>query len=458
MKDNEPMFPESWQSRIAADCFLQISTTHKKIKTKDCNEIGLYPVIDQGQASVAGYIDDPSKVIEVDSPLCIFGDHTRVVKWVDRNFVPGADGTKVLQSLTFLSPRFAYHQLCNMDIPDKGYSRHFKYFKELWFGIPPLAEQKVIVEKLDTLLAQVETTKARLESTLEILKQFRQSVLAAAVSGKLTGDWRSTNTLTDPLITWGISKEVHFEGELPKEWRSVQLGDVSVRVSVGHVGKTAEFYTDEENGIPFLRSQNVRPGHISLDGLNYITREAHDSLKKSQLQAGDLLVVRVGANRGDSCVLPDMFTAVNCANIVFARPKQGLSPYLDIYFQSPTVQALLLGKSVGGAQGVINTKSVQATLLVLPPIEEQVEIVRRVELLFAGADNIEQQVHQALDRVNHLTQSILSKAFRGELTKQWRKENPELISGENSAEALLKKIKAGRAAAKPKRKTRKKTG
>ncbi|MDF5149454.1 restriction endonuclease subunit S, partial [Vibrio parahaemolyticus] len=91
-----------------------------------------------------------------------------------------------------------------------------------------------------------------------------------------------------------------------------------------------------------------------------------------------------------------------------------------------------------------------------PTYSEQKEITHRVETLFASANAIESQVNQALERVNNLTQSILAKAFRGELTEQWRKDNPELVSGENSAEALLEKIKAERAAAKPKRQTRKK--
>ncbi|EDM7410487.1 restriction endonuclease subunit S, partial [Salmonella enterica subsp. enterica serovar Typhimurium] len=84
------------------------------------------------------------------------------------------------------------------------------------------------------------------------------------------------------------------------------------------------------------------------------------------------------------------------------------------------------------------------------------EIVRRVEQLFAYADTIEKQVNNALTRVNSLTQSILAKAFRGELTAQWRAENPELISGENSAAALLEKIKAERAASGGKKTSRKK--
>lgn len=94
--------------------------------------------------------------------------------------------------------------------------------------------------------------------------------------------------------------------------------------------------------------------------------------------------------------------------------------------------------------------------LILPPLQEQHEIVRRVEQLFAYADTIEKQVNNALTLVNSLTQSILAKAFRGELTAQWRAENPELISGENSAAALLEKIKAERAASGGKKTSRKK--
>ena len=89
----------------------------------------------------------------------------------------------------------------------------------------------------------------------------------------------------------------------------------------------------------------------------------------------------------------------------------------------------------------------------LPTIEEQDEIVRRVEELFAFADSIEQKTNASLERANKLTQSILAKAFRGELTSDWRAANPELISGENSAEALLAKIKAEREALKPVKKS-----
>ena len=79
-----------------------------------------------------------------------------------------------------------------------------------------------------------------------------------------------------------------------------------------------------------------------------------------------------------------------------------------------------------------------------PPIEEQTEIVARVEQLFTYAEQIEQRVKDAQARANHLTQSILAKAFSGELTADWRAQNPELITGDNSAAALLARIKAER--------------
>lgn len=226
-----------------------------------------------------------------------------------------------------------------------GLRRVPKSFVETFpIALPPAAEQKEIADRLDTLLAQVEATQARLAHIPDIIKRFRQSVLSAAVSGKLTEEWRKNKNLICPIETWPSARKNESAFKIPKDWLGVSLGSVSERVSVGHVGKTSEFYTTEGKGVPFLRSQNVRPGKISQDGLAFITPEFHKSLKKSQLKPGDLLVVRVGANRGDACVLPDMFDEINCANIIFARPHKGLSEYLNLYFQSPISQALLLGK------------------------------------------------------------------------------------------------------------------
>jgi type I restriction enzyme, S subunit len=170
---------------------------------------------------------------------------------------------------------------------------------------------------------------------------------------------------------------------LPADWRWVQFSETCDRVSVGHVGPTSEFFTDAPDGICFLRSQNVRPGKLESENALSITPDFHRKLKKSQLQTGDILFVRVGANRGDCCVVPSGVGELNCANIVFARPKQptGFHAY---FFQSDLGRNLLLSASVGAAQGVINTGSVASMPVPLPSLPIQ----RRIAGILSAYDGL----------------------------------------------------------------------
>ena len=132
--------------------------------------------------------------------------------------------------------------------------------------------------------------------------------------------------------------------------------------------------------------------------------------------------------------------------ILRKRDKSSINDYFKVLIASPYFQKLVDEQRTGSAQPQLPAKILKDFVLPVPHLEEQTEIVRRVEELFAFADAIEQKASAALERVNNLTQSILAKAFRGELTADWRAANPELISGDNSAEALLEKIQAEREA------------
>ncbi|WP_273204716.1 restriction endonuclease subunit S [Marinobacter subterrani] len=426
--------PSGWKKIIASDGFAQISTTGKKVKTKDCAPIGKYPVVDQGQEKIGGYVDDPKKLISINEPLIVFGDHTRAVKWVDFSFVPGADGTKILQAKPYLLPRFAYYQLRSLEIPNKGYSRHFKFLKELEFSVPPLAEQKVIADKLDTLLAQVENTKARLERIPHILKRFRQSVLAAAVSGRLTEEWREQNAIA-PGNTAELDEVIESSFYGPRFSKND--------------------YTTGDSGVPTIRTTDMKNGTIRIAPETPKVEVAREKLDQFKLIPGDLLITRTGSI-GVMALFEGDYIAIPSAYLIRFRLKPSVDKRFIYYaLTSPDAQQQMGLSSTAITQPNINAKSIRALKVTLPTHEEQTEIVHRVDLLFAHADRIEQQVNNALARVNNLTQSILAKAFRGELTEQWRKDNPELISGENSAEALLERIKAERAAAKPAKKARK---
>lgn len=426
---SEVSLPAGWGTQLAADCFGQISTTNSKVKTKDCLQSGKFPVVDQGQDYISGYINDKDKVITIDTPVIIFGDHTRIIKWVDFNFVPGADGTKVLLPHEYINARFSFYQLKSIDIPDKGYSRHFKFFKELDFAIPPLAEQKVIADKLDTLLAQVEATKARLERIPDILKRVRQSVLAAAMSGQLTEEWRSNNNFSLSLNRYLESiddfkvKAKRLSAPIEKDaWLSCQLGHVvSVKSGDGLNSKDMNF----DGGIPVYGGNGINGYH-----------------DKSNNNESVVVIGRVGFYCGAVHLTEEKSWVTDNALIV-NFPERLLTKKFVYWFLTATN---LREDSASSAQPVISGTKVYQIGVNIPPIEEQTEIVRRVEQLFAFAESIEQEIQGALARMHGLTQSILAKAFRGELTADWRAANPDLISGDNSAASLLSRIKAEREA------------
>ncbi|MFM2317425.1 MAG: hypothetical protein RLZZ215_46 [Pseudomonadota bacterium] len=431
-----------WCSLETEQVFEQISTNDKKVKTIECLEKGLYPVIDQGQGKIAGYINDIAKTISVDKPLVIFGDHTRAIKWVDYRFVPGADGTKILKAKAFVDPRFLYYQLSSIELPDKGYARHFKELKEANFLVPSFAEQQEIATRLDDLLAQVDAIKARLDAIPAILKRFRQAVLAAAVSGKLTEDWRVSHTFKSYKPE---EKNLeNFKGQslydVPEFWQWLAFDKVAI---------VASNLVD-----PLLtpNASHIAPNHIEsgTGRLLEYTTIAEDKVTsgKHQFYAGQILyskirpyLCKVAVVDFDGLCSADMYpinTDMNTKYLFYWM----LSAYFTDWASNAESRSIL---------PKINQKDLGKIPTPVPPLKEQTEIVNRVEQLFAFADQIEQQVQAAQTRVNQLTQAILAKAFKGELTAAWRAAHPELISGEHSAEALLEKIKVSQIPAKPKR-------
>lgn len=290
------------------------------------------------------------------------------------------------------------------------------------FILPPLAEQKVIADKLDSLLAQVDNIKTRLDALPTIIKRFKQSVLSAAVSGRLTEDWREAKGLE-----W--------------KWRELLLSDITSSVTYGYTASS----TQNEVGPRMLRITDIQDGRVDWDNVPYCEID-EDRKDTYLLQKGDLVFARTGATVGKSFLIRDTPPdAVFASYLIRVRCNVGNSiEYLSYFFQSNNYWRQITEFSAGIGQPNVNGTKLKNLAIPLPPLEEQTEIVRRVEQLFAYADQIEQQVKNAQSRVNNLTQAILAKAFRGELTADWRAANPHLISGENSAQALLAKIKAER--------------
>ncbi|HII1679154.1 TPA: restriction endonuclease subunit S [Salmonella enterica] len=340
--------------------------------------------------------------------------------------------------------------------------------------LAPLAEQKIIAEKVDTLLAQVDSTKARLEKIPQILKRFRQAVLASAVSGKLTLAWRENNEVSESakelLTRWTNSREQKFT----KTQKNLLASKKIKKIKTFPTPTPADMVTGEELIIPInweivsvsqiadcLDSQRVpvkKEYRTTSEGIYpYFGANGEVDRVDNFIFDGDFVLVTEDETfYGRTKPIAYRFTGkcwVNNHVHILSAPTKAANDYLCYALMYYKIIPWLTG-TTGRAkltQGALNSLPIG-----LPPEEEINEIVRRVEQLFAWADTIEKQVNNALTRVNNLTQSILAKAFRGELTAQWRAENPDLISGENSAAALLEKIKAERAASGGKKTSRKK--
>ncbi|HGM4804419.1 TPA: restriction endonuclease subunit S [Serratia marcescens] len=309
------------------------------------------------------------------------------------------------------------------------------------FLLAPLAEQKIIAEKLDTLLAQVDSTKARLEQIPQILKRFRQSILASAVNGNLTEEWRKKYILNID------------------NWEKLTLGHIVKNIEAGKNLKCIETPPhDEQYGI--IKISAVTWGEYDEDESKTLP---DDSLfvESRRIATGDFLISRANTLEllGNPVIVKkvtkNLMLSDKVLRLVMADNDK---PWVNIFLRSYYGRREIEFRSTGNQLSMrnIGQKALLEIPIPKPPAEEQHEIVRRVEQLFAYTDTIEKQVNNALARVNSLTQSILAKAFRGELTAQWRAENPDLISGENSAAALLDKIKSERAASSGKKTARKK--
>ena len=275
--------------------------------------------------------------------------------------------------------------------------------KEWPLPIAPLNEQKRIADRLDQLLTRIDKTKAHLDRIPPLLKRFRQSVLAIATSGKLTADWREERSLGS--------------------WQEFKLLEVTEKVTDG------EHLTPKRSpsGKFLLSARNIQNGSIALENVDYVDELEFERIRKRcDPSIGDVLLSCSGSvGRVAMVDRNDCYVMVRSAAMIRPRREILNSNYLMYGLQSPNLQTQISDKSSATAQANIFLGSIKSLILSVPTLEEQQEIVRRVEALFA-------------------------KAFRGELVPQDPKDEP--------ASVLLERVKEARSIAQPAKKGRSRKG
>jgi len=303
---------------------------------------------------------------------------------------------------------------------------------EMPLPLAPAPEQRRIVEAVEALLEQVNRGRERLDRVPLILKRFRQAVLAAACAGRLTEEWRDKNpavadagvllsqiaslrreaglpTATRPIPDEGIEIP---DAELPASWAWCRVGQIAdVRLGGTPSRKEPTYW----NGtVPWVSSGEVANCRIGRTA-ELITRKGLENSNAKLYPAGSVLIAMIGEGktRGQSAILEmEASTNQNAAGLIF---DVGLINSKYIWYWALGEYTKNRDEGRGGNQPALNGAKVRALPVPLPPIDEQTEIVRQVERLFALADTIERRVQDAATCADRLPQAILSKAFSGEL-------------------------------------------
>jgi len=426
-----------------------LSDAGKRIKQRNYLQEGKIPVIDQGQDFIGGYIDDETMSFKGDLPVIIFGDHTRNIKYVNRRFAVGAEGIKILKPESCYEPKFFYYMLHSLEIPSRGYSRHFQFLKKFDFPLAPIVEQNLIVSEIEKQFSRLDEAVAALKRVRASLKRYKASVLKAAVEGKLTEEWRKQNPNVEPanVLLERIKKERSLRGverrsklrgkeeiasplarndnlpELPKGW---------VWATVGQISETNP--SIDKKSIPddllvsFVPMAEVgaENGHINVNN----TRPFSEVKKGfTNFLEGDVLFAKITPcmENGKMAIVPALSSGYGFGSTEFhvIRPYDSVNPYFIYYMVSNLSYRKEAAHHMTGAVG---QKRVPESFLVntcmpLPHLEEQLQIISEVQRRLTVIEKLYAEINGNLKRAERLRQAILKKAFSGRLVHQASKSN-----------------------------------
>ena len=325
-----------------------------KIQTNEYLETGLFPIIDQGKEFIAGYTNS-SLGIYNDYPIIIFGDHTRIFKYIDFPCYLGADGVKALKNIKpdKINSKYLYYYLKNSYIPDTGYNRHFKWVKELFFNIHDIQTQKEIVAVLDKVTSLISMRKEQLEK-LDIL-----------VKSKFI------EIFGDPVLN-------------PKGWEKKKLGEVCDVVVGGDV--PLDNFSKEKN-----EDYNIP---IYSNGLAENMLYGYTNNARIQQPC-----VTVSARGTIGYCFPHFKPFYPIVRLLCVIPSNNFS----ILFLCHQINSINI-KSSGSGVAQLTSPMIKSCALIIPPLDIQNQFAEFVEQVEKNKENIKSSLNQLETLYNALMQ------------------------------------------------------
>jgi len=394
---------EDWVEVVYKEVVNKISTSQKKIKQKEYLIEGLYPIIDQGQDLIGGYTNDIGKILNCNLPVLIIGDHTKIVKLINFDFVPGADGTKVLEPNKYILPEFLYYltQILVFKIKDKGYARHYQHIEKQNIIIPPLPEQRAIVAKIEQLFSELDNAIANLKAAKDKLEIYRQAVLKKA-----------------------------FEGE----WSRCTIGEKFDFVGGGTPSKSNPDYWGGE--IPWCSVKDVKNDFLSHTKDHITELGAKESNTNIASPGMVILITRISPGKS---IITNIKTAIN-QDLKIVLPKDDYNSKY-IYYLFKSTERTCIKRSNGTTVLGISLNNLKSIEIPDIPVEKQEEIIDFIETRLSVCDNIQAGIDKDLEKAEALRQSILKKAFEGKLLSEEELEACRKEPDWEPAEKLLERIK-----------------
>ncbi|MCD8439963.1 restriction endonuclease subunit S [Tenacibaculum finnmarkense] len=437
----ESKLPKNWVNSNIEDSIEILDNKRKPVSASErAKRLGEIPYY--GSTGVAGKIDDyifNEELVLLGEDGAPFLDYSKNVAYMISGKSWVNNHAHVLKArINITSNQFLLHYLNQFNYTNYvGGTTRLKLnqgnLKSIPFPLPPLAEQQRIVAKLDTLFGSLDALKIRLLKVPQLIKNFKQAVLTQAVTGKLTQEWRVGKELEYASLL-NKNNQVEFEiinfDFLPNNWLKTALGNYA-NCSRGKFSvrpRNDPRYFD--GNYPFMQIGDLpREGGYTSDYSKTLNEEGIKVSKS--FPKGTVVVAIVGATIGLTGILekemffPDSLIGLNCENFISNQ-------YLEYYLRL-CKNGFREISYAGGGQPNIKLPTIKNLELLIPPLKEQTEIVKRVENLFSKADAIENQYKTLKEKIDRLPQAILAKAFKGELVAQ--------LPTDGDAKDLLEEIK-----------------
>ncbi len=353
----------NWKYRPFAKILRTITPT-SKIEKSAYRACGQYPIISQEDVFISGFWDNVDDITQHSTPVVIFGDHSRVLKYIDFEFVVGADGVKIIQPNDSLNAKFLYHFLKWYNVPSLGYSRHFKLLKEAIYPVPPMATQEQIVAELDQINALI-TKNRELLSQLEALTQ------------SLFYD-----TFGDPISNH-------------KGWDVYDIKSISEVLRDGPFGSNlkSSHYTD--CGIRVIRLQNIGVGYFDNKDKAFISEDYYPNISKYTCYPGDVILGTLGNPNLRACIVPPYLEkAIHKADCVRLVPERTLleSKYVAAYFNNPSVLCMASKDVHGATRARISCGQIAKFSIPVPPLSLQEDFAAKVEAIEGQKAKVEAEI------------------------------------------------------------------